>query len=325
MKIVVLNGSPKGQISVTLQYVRFLEKKSPQHEFTILDVCHNSKRLEEDEGAFNETVKTIQDADAVLWATPVYVFVVPGPYKRFIELVIERGAQAAFKGKYAFILTTSVRFFDHTAHAYLHGISEDLGMHVAGAYSAEMYDLLKKEEQERLALFWDFCMKVAEERMPMQRRFDPLREQPFCYSPGPSQTKMQSGGRRIVIVTDAQVDSTLHGMVVKVRDCLADAVDVVNLNEIRMLCGCMGCIQCGFDNVCVYRDADDVFGVYQKLMAADIVVEAVTIKDRFLSAQLEDLLGSWVLQQPHPDLSGKASRLPRFRPPTPASAFAGYS
>ena len=144
MKIVVLSGSPKGDVSVTRQYVRFLEKKSPQHEFMILNVCHDSKRLEEDEGAFDTAIKSIQDADAILWATPVYVFVVPGPYKRFIELVFERRAQAAFEGKYAFILTTSVRFFDHTAHAYLHGISEDFGMHVAGTYSAEMYDLLKE-------------------------------------------------------------------------------------------------------------------------------------------------------------------------------------
>ena len=305
MKIVVLNGSPKGQLSVTMQYVRFLEKKSPQHKFTILNVCHDSKRLEEDEGAFNAAIKTVQDADAVLWATPVYVFVVPGPYKRFIELVSEREAQAAFKGKYAFILTTSVRFFDHTAHAYLHGISEDLGMHVAGTYSAEMYDLLKKEEQERLALFWGGCVRAAEERIPIQRRFDPLRAEQSSYSPGPSQKKIPSRGRKIVIVTDAQEGSNLHGMVAKVRDCFADAVEVVNLNEIRMLCGCMGCIQCGFDNVCVYRDADDVFAVYQKVMAADIVVEAATIKDRFLSARWKTLWDRGFFNNHVPILVGK--------------------
>lgn len=305
MKIVVLNGSPKGQVSVTMQYVRFLEKKSPQHTFTILNVCRDSKRLEEDEGAFNAAIKTVQDADAVLWATPVYVFVVPGPYKRFIELVIERKAQAAFAGKYAFIVTTSVRFFDHTAHAYLHGISEDLGMHVAGTYSAEMYDLLKEDEQERLTLFWGGCVQAAEERMPVQRRFDPLREEPSCYSPGPSPLKVASGGRRIVIVSDAAEGSGLHGMVAKVRDCFSDAVEVVNLNEIRMLSGCMGCIQCSFDNKCVYGDADDVFEVYQKVMAADIVVEAATIKDRFLSARWKTFWDRGFFNNHIPILVGK--------------------
>ena len=283
MKIVVLNGSPKGQLSVTMQYVRFLEKKSPQHEFSIINVSHDIKRLEE-EDAFDAAIRTIRDADAVLWATPVYVFVVPGPYKRFIELVIERKAQAAFKHKYTFILTTSVRFFDHAAHAYLHGTSEDFGMHLAGAYSAEMYDLLKPSEQKRLALFWRFSMEAAEERLPVQRRFDPLQAEVFAYSPGASQTKLPTSGRRIVIVTDAQEGGNLQGMVVKVRESFAEPVEVVDLNKIKILSGCMGCIRCGFDNVCVYRDADDVFAAYQKLMAADIVVQAATIRDRSLSA-----------------------------------------
>ena len=30
MKIVVLNGSPKGDISVTMQYVAYLKKKFPE-------------------------------------------------------------------------------------------------------------------------------------------------------------------------------------------------------------------------------------------------------------------------------------------------------
>jgi len=36
MKICVLNGSPKGRDSVTLQYVRFLELAFPGHTFVPL-------------------------------------------------------------------------------------------------------------------------------------------------------------------------------------------------------------------------------------------------------------------------------------------------
>lgn len=39
MKIIVLNGSPKGNLSITLQYIRFLEKKYPQHKFQIFNVA----------------------------------------------------------------------------------------------------------------------------------------------------------------------------------------------------------------------------------------------------------------------------------------------
>jgi len=41
MKIAVLNGSPKGQISVTMQYVRFLQQKFPEAEFKFIDVPEN--------------------------------------------------------------------------------------------------------------------------------------------------------------------------------------------------------------------------------------------------------------------------------------------
>jgi len=32
MKIVVLNGSPKGPVSVTMQYVSYIAKRHPEHE-----------------------------------------------------------------------------------------------------------------------------------------------------------------------------------------------------------------------------------------------------------------------------------------------------
>jgi hypothetical protein len=52
MNIVVLNGSPKGLTSVTMQYVFFLRKKWPQHQFTILNVCQDIHKYEENEPVF---------------------------------------------------------------------------------------------------------------------------------------------------------------------------------------------------------------------------------------------------------------------------------
>ena len=150
MQIAVLNGSPKGMTSVTMQYVLFLQKKFPQHLFHILNVCHDIKKLEESQNAFPEVLAIVQAADVVLWATPVYVLLVPGPYKRFIELIFERSARSAFLGKYTAVLTTSVRFFDHTARNYLNAICDDLGMRFVGSYSAEMFDLVKEQEQKRV-------------------------------------------------------------------------------------------------------------------------------------------------------------------------------
>jgi NAD(P)H-dependent FMN reductase len=48
MKIIVLNGSPKGEVSVTLQYARYLEKVNPQHTFTYEYIALQIKHLEND-------------------------------------------------------------------------------------------------------------------------------------------------------------------------------------------------------------------------------------------------------------------------------------
>ena len=153
MKIIVLNGSPKGLTSATMQYVLFLQKKLPQHEFTIVNVCQDIEKLENDEEAFREVIKSVAESDGVLWAFPVYIMLVHGQYKRFIELVFAKGAGSAFEGKHAAVLSTSIHFFDHTAHEYLNGICDDLGMKYAGSYSAEMMDLCDAKERDRFLLF----------------------------------------------------------------------------------------------------------------------------------------------------------------------------
>ena len=48
MKITVLNGSPKGLTSVTMQYVHFIEKKFPQHELKIFNISAGIKKIEKD-------------------------------------------------------------------------------------------------------------------------------------------------------------------------------------------------------------------------------------------------------------------------------------
>jgi multimeric flavodoxin WrbA len=292
--------------SVTMQYVLFLQKKHPQHEFRILNICQDIKRLEESQDAFQEVLATIQASNAVLWATPVYVLLVPGPYKRFIELVFERSAQAAFSGKYAATLTTSVRFFDHTAHAYLNAVCDDLGMHYVGAYSAEMFDLLKVDEQKRLIFFWEAFLHAVAECRPTQRSYAPVSIGRFSYTPGDAERKISTGGRNILVLTDANSgDPNLENMVRRFCGCFTEAVEVVNIHDMRIRGGCLGCIHCSFDNVCVYRDADDVYEVYRKMMAADVVVQAGAIRDRFLSARWKTLLDRGFFNNHVPILSGK--------------------
>ena len=69
MNILVLNGSPKGQYSITLQTVNYLMKLYPEHTFEVLDVGHRIKALERD---FTEAEKALRNADILLFSYPVY-------------------------------------------------------------------------------------------------------------------------------------------------------------------------------------------------------------------------------------------------------------
>ena len=100
MKIVVLNGSPKGDISVTMQYINYIQKKFPIHEIKIQNISLDIKRIENDITKFQAIIDEVQSSDGIIWATPVYYFLVPSQLKRFIELIYERHQEHMFHGKY---------------------------------------------------------------------------------------------------------------------------------------------------------------------------------------------------------------------------------
>ena len=62
--------------------------------------------------------------------------------------------------KYTAVLTTSIHFFDHTAHNYMQSICDDLEMRFAGAFSAEMHDLRKPEGQKQTRLFGEIFIEI---------------------------------------------------------------------------------------------------------------------------------------------------------------------
>ena len=150
MNVVVLAGSPKGSQSVTAEYVRYLAARRPEDTFTFLYPAQAYRKYERHPEALTEVLEAVAAADLVLWAFPLYFLLVSSGYKRFIEIVFEGDGGSTFRDRYTASLSTSIHFYDHTAHNYIHGVCDDLGMRYLGAFSAEMHDLLNTDTRAQL-------------------------------------------------------------------------------------------------------------------------------------------------------------------------------
>ncbi|NBD36318.1 MAG: flavodoxin [Chloroflexi bacterium] len=307
MKITVLNGSPKGETSVTMQYVRYIQKHFPQHELEIVNIAQRLKKIERDATTFQEIIDQVRASDGILWAFPLYVFLVHSNYKRFIELIWERGTEDAFAGKHAAALSTSIHFFDHTAHNYVHAICDDLEMTYTGAFSAEMQDLLHEEGQAKLTRFAEDFFHTIETRRLAPRRYAPLVPPELDYVPGPVEETVDVGGKHVVILTDATPDQTnLNRMIERGSATFAQDVEVINLRDLNIKGGCLGCLRCGYNYECAYTGKDEFINVYNaRLKTADILIFAGALHDRYLSATWKQFFDRGFFNTHTPSLVGK--------------------
>ncbi len=307
MKITVLNGSPKGDTSVTMQYVHYIQKEYPQHELKIINISQRIKKIEGDVLEFQKILDEIRSSNGVLWASPVYFLLIPANYKCFIELITERNAENVFADKHTAFLSTSIHFFDHTAHNYIHAVCDDLGMRYVGSFSADMADLRKAKERERLRLFAGNFFQTIEDNALTSKRYMPLVWRDFDYLPSEAKAPIDAGAKKIVVVTDSQDHQlNLIRMVERFKASFSSDVEVINLHDLDIKGSCLGCIQCGYDNQCIYTGKDDYIDFYNsKLKTADILIFAGTIKDRYLSSRWKMFFDRSFFNGHAPSLTGK--------------------
>ncbi|HOX42877.1 MAG TPA: NAD(P)H-dependent oxidoreductase [Myxococcota bacterium] len=304
MRVLVLNGSPKGEQSVSLQYVRYLARRLPAHNLDFFHVSKEIRGLERDPSARSALLARLGEADLVLWCTPVYYFLVPSQLKRLVELLFAAGPPEALRGRYATALTTSIHFFDHAAHEYLHAVSEDLGLRFLPGYSAGMDDLLKAGARRSLEGWLDAALRSVAQRAPQPRRFAPLSPPALVHRPAVPAPAARADTRRVTLVTDAGPDSPhVESMQRVLSDALPCRVEELRLRELELK-GCLGCLRCAWNGECVHRDG---FGeLYrQKVLGADALVFAGAVRDRYLSARFKAFFDRTFFLGHQPLLEGK--------------------
>lgn len=307
MKIAVLNGSPKGDLSVTMQYIRYIEKHYGDYSFSHINISSRIRKIEDDSELFDEIINTINESDLVIWSVPLYVCLIPSQYKRFIEMIFERGAASGFYGKFAAVITSSIHFYDNTAHMYMRGICDDLGMNFAGAYSPDMYDIMKEEERERLLKFASVMFDAVNKGKGGALMFNPIDRNIPLYSPGDKPFKVNSDNRKILILADKDYgDSNLGRMIRRMAENFDGAADIRLLSDVDIKGGCLGCCECGFDYKCIYTGKDGYIDFYNnEIKTSDIIIFAGEIKDRYLSADWKRMFDRAFFNTHTPTLKNK--------------------
>ena len=286
MKIAVINGSPKRkEDSVTQRLITLFSKKNQDMEISTISVGPAFSGLKKTPELKPEWLEIVQSAEAVIWCFPVYYIWLPSQLVRFLESVRrDNGWKSALQGKYATSVTTSINFFDHTAHRAIHEMSEDLGMRYYSGLSSDMHSLLKKETQKNtLAFFRDFVSAVQEKRY-LPATCMPLPEK-AAVVPAAASPSGKTEGRKVTLLTDARTeDRTLLAMIDTFRTVSPDNITVFNLNEIGLSSGCIGCLRCSYDNSCSFRDGLKEF-IQEQCSTADGLVYAFRTEGRAFSSQ----------------------------------------
>jgi len=310
MKFTILNGSPKGAESVTMQYILYIKKKHPEHEYNIINIAQTIKKIENDENRFIDIINKVRESDGVVWGFPLYVMLVCSQYKRFIELIFERNAETAFQNKYTIVISTSIHFYDHTAQNYMHSICDDLKMKYVGNFPADSWDLLYPKRRARWLLFAEEFMNHIDNNFPASRHYALLNWREFNYTPGEildESKKIDTYGKKILVVSDETSENTNLGKMIKrFKESFSDKIEIINLDDIDIKGGCISCLQCGYDHKCSYIGKDGFIEFWEDVvMTSDILIFAGVIKDRYLSAKWKMALDRAFYMTHTPTLIGK--------------------
>lgn len=277
MKVLILNGSPKGKYSITLQTSLFLEKKFPAHKFQYLNVGQYIKSFEKD---FTAAADAITGADLIVFSYPVYTFIAPSQLHRFIELLKASGLDVS--GKFVTQITTSKHFYDVTAHKYIQENCQDLAMKYIRGLSADMDDLLTEDGRKTAKEFFEFVCWSMENDI---YETIPQNAVTSAHVPVSTVTSSEDGkSGDVVIVTDcAKDDKQLKDMINRFQAVVKHKSRIVNISEYHFRGGCLGCFNCAASGKCVYKDGFDDF-LRNNIQTADAIIYAFSIKDHSMGS-----------------------------------------
>lgn len=302
MKILVLNGSPKGKESVTMQSVKIMEMFSKNNDFVYYDVIKYVDKLDTELEREN-LKKLINSSSAIIWAFPVYHLLVPGHLKKFIENIFDSSLRECFKGKYSLVFTTSINYYDVTAHKYMEEIISDLDSYLIDSLSHNMEAIFKESGRKEIENFIGNLEYAIENKMKFSNLSREVRSV-AVYEGKNIGEKLQMNGK-VCLVGDIDESLSLINMV-KEYTSYFDNVDVFDISKEKSINYCLGCMKCARTQKCINEKRDGIRNIIDKIISEyDIIIFAGEIKDRYLTWRMKTLFDRTFVYNHIPIFKGK--------------------
>ena len=280
MKICVINGSPKGNYSVTLQVSLFIEKKFPECEFDVINVGQQIRVISKDP---TDVFNRLKESDLIVFSYPVYTFIAPSQLHRFIELIKEHNLD--LEGKFVTQISTSKHFYDVTAHKYIEENCYDLKMKYIKGLSLDMEDMLNKDKQIEIVNFFNFVLSSMDN--DMYEVIPTFNNDPILpYTPSLEDVENKDGKEVVMVADINHGDTNLINMIEDFKRVFPYKVRVVNIREFNFSGGCLGCFNCATNGQCIYKDGFDSF-LRDNIQTGSAIVLAFTIKDHSMGSRFK--------------------------------------
>lgn len=283
MKLVVLNGSPKGKNSITVQSVEYLKKKFKEDNFEIVNVGQSIRKFEKEE--LRKTINLMKDSELILFSYPVYSAVAPYQLHRFIDLIKENVKEDELKDKLVTQITTSKHFYDFTAHKYIEENCYDLGIRTLQGLSADMDDLLSKEGREQLISFWKY-VKYSVENGLFEYKQPNITNPIFEYENTEKISEKEKKYDTLILTNCKAEDLNLKNMIEEYRGLYPYDTRVINIRDYNFSGGCLGCLNCASEGKCIYKDGFETF-LREEVQRADALIYAATIENHFIGSDFK--------------------------------------
>ena len=280
MNILIINGSPKGKDSTTLYTSLYLEKLNPGHEFRVI---HAARKIRAYENDFSGVHEELLWADIIVFSYPVYTFLVPYQLYRFIELIKASGIDIS--GKYATQISTSMHFYDVTAHEFIRENCLDMGLKYIRGLSAGMDDLTCEKGRRQAEDFFAqiiFCAEHGIYESGAKKSGYVQKE----YVPTLGKAE-KTGKKRIAVLSSVKEDDgCLKNMLADFENATENEVKLIELNKYPFSGGCLGCLECAINGKCVYKDGFEDY-LRNEINTCDAFIYAFNIENHYMPSSFK--------------------------------------